>query len=388
MVLLKNQMTKSSSMSNFKILVLSAALSFLPVPAQAADSSHNAYALAENDYKQKRFEQALRGFEQALRDDSNRNKVVIHYMKANCLVQMNQPGEADKEYAIAQALAPGSQIAQYCDLARANIKRLSLTPNAASQTTPRKNADYENDDDDENSDEQKTTAVSAQAKYNPAVSPATLDLIAKQAAIARQRAMEIGNIAAENERIKAANEGRSLQAKLERAASTPRGGTEPVALTPQQIDGIKSQAAAGSEQLRQVGEWKAQQRKQESEDKSEEIRRQAENLQSQLINYRPNINSDIKLNPVGTNLYIRNYSKGIALITPLKAQTKTLPSYKYATEGIQGAVVSKQTSLNKVDGRGTSNATSSSLEEVGQRSVASVKGQLIGHPKPTGAEHP
>jgi tetratricopeptide (TPR) repeat protein len=363
-------------MSSFKTCLLSAALTFLPVSAQAVGTGYNAYALAENDYNQKRFEQALRGFEQALRENSGKNKVVVHYMKANCLVQMNQPAEADKEYAVAQSLAPGSQIAKYCEVARANIKRLSLTQNAASRTMPPKNAD---DDDDENSDEQKTTAASTQAKNNPAVSPATLDLIAKQAALARQHALEIGNIAAENERTKAANEGRSLQAKLERAAFTPRGGTEPVALTPQQIEGIKNQAAAGSEQLRQAGEWKALQRKQESEDKSEEIRRQAENLQSQLINYRPNINSDIKLNPIGTNFYIRNYSKGIAPITALKAQTKMLPSYKNATEGIQGTVVPKPTSLNKVDARGTSSATPSSL---------TVKGQLIGLPKPTQAEHP
>lgn len=364
-------------MSSFKTCLLSAALSFLQVSAQAADTDHNAYVLAENNYNQKRFEEALRGFEQVLRENSGKNKVVVHYMKANCLVQMNQPTEADKEYAIAQSLAPGSQIAKYCEVARANIKRLTLTQNAASQTMPPKKADDE--DDDENSDEQKTTAASVQAKNNPAVSPATLDLIKKQATLARQRALEIGNIAAENERIKAANEGRSLQAKLERAASTPRGGTEPVALTPQQIEGIKNQATAGSEQLRQAGEWKALQRKQESEDKAEEIRRQAENLQSQLINYRPNINSDIKLNPIGTNLYIRNYSKGIAPIAPLKAQTRTLPSYKNATEGIKGTVVSKQTSLNKVDARGTSSATPSSL---------TVKGQLIGLPKPTQAEHP
>jgi len=65
-----------------------------------------------------------------------------------------------------------------------------------------------------------------------------------------------------------------------------------------------------------------------------------------------------------------------------------LPSYKNATEGIKGTVVSKQTALNKVDGRGTSSASSSSLEVDGQHSVASVKGQLIGRPKPTRAEHP
>ena len=373
-------------MSNFKILFLSATWFSLSLSARAGEISPSSYVRAENDYKQRRFSDALRGFDQALHEQASKNKVVIHYMKANCLMQMNQPGEADKEYAIAQSLAPGSQIARYCKLARGSIKRLSVTPNAASQTASKKNPDDE--DDDENADSEKTTATSAQAKHNQAVSSATLDLIKKQAALARQRALEIGNVAAENERIKAANEGRSLQAKLERAASTPRGGTEPVALTPQQIEGIKSQAAAGSEQLRQAGEWKAQQRKQESEDKSEEIRRQAENLQSQLINYRPNINSDIKLNPVGTNLYIRNYSKGIAPITALKAQTKTLPSYKNATEGIKGKVVSKQTSLNKVDARGTSSATSSPSQVHGQHSVASVEGQLIGRPKPTQAEHP
>jgi tetratricopeptide (TPR) repeat protein len=376
-------------MPDFKTIVLSAALFCLSVSARADNASHNYFALAENDYKEKKFEQALRGFDQALRDEASKNKVLIHYMKANCLVQMDQPGEADKEYAIAQSLAPGSQVARYCEVARANIKRLSLTQNAASRVTSTKNkVQADDEDDDENTDDQKTTAVSVQAKDNPAVSAATLALIVKQAALARKRALEIGDVAAENERIKAANEARSLQAKLERAASTPRGGTEPVALTHLQIEVIKSQAAAGSEQLRQVGEWKAQQRKQESEDKSEEIRRQAENLQSQLINYRPNINSDIKLNPVGTNLYIRNYSKGINPITPLQAQTKALPSYKSATEGIKGTVLSKQTSLNKVDGRGTSSVTSSSSKVDGHYSVASVKGQLIGRQKPTQAEHP
>lgn len=379
MVQLMQPLTKLSSMCKLKILAFGAVFSALSLSAQAASNSQNVYTAAENDYRQRKFAQALQGFDQALRDQSNKNTVAIHYMKANCFVQMNQPGEADEEYALAQSLAPGSQIAKYCEVARANIKRLSMAPNMTSRTTVKAKAQSDDEDDDENGDDKKTSPT---AKNNAPVSPATLDLIAKQAALARQRALDIGNVAAENERLKAANEARSLQSRLERAASTPKGSTEPVALTPAQIDAIKSQAAAGSDQLKQVGEWKAQQRKQESEDKAEEIRRQAENLQSQLINYRPNINSDIKLNPVGTNLYIRNYSKGIDPITPLKAQTKMLRGYKSAIEGIKGEVMSKQTSLNKVDGRGTSKATSPSPEANGQHSVASVKGQLLNPKSP------
>ena len=354
--------------------------------AFAAQESH--YALAESAYRQKNFARSLQEYDRALRLESGINTAAVHYMKGNCLMQLRQPAAADQEYAQAQLLAPNSQTARYCEQARVNIRQITQAPNTAPRSAAGKGKaitnDDEHDEDNENNENNEKDADSPKAIAHDTngkkVSPGTLDLIAKQAALAQKRALEIGNVAAENERIKAQNEARSLQARLERAASTPKNGsTEPLALTPAQLEAIKGQAAAGSEQLKQAGEWKAQQRKQESEDKAEEIRRQAENLQSQLINYRPNINSDIKLNPVGTNLYIRNYSNGLAPIMPMKANTGLLPSYKNATEGIKGSMTSNQTSLQKIDARGTSNATSASID---------VKGKLIGGPKPTQAEHP
>jgi hypothetical protein len=359
-------------------LFLSQVLSqFLCFTAVAAADSSVEYQKGQQLYAAKDYSNAIINFDIALKNNPQLNNANIHYMKADCLLAMGKHPQADREYAIAETFAPQSQLAIYCKSAREKIK----------QTTK-----SSSDSGDEQT--QSTSALSLMNKnsggehepQNANVPPGTFELIRTQAKLARERAMQTGAIAAENERLRSENEARSLQARLERQASMPKGATEPVTLSPGQLEAIKGQSIAGAEQLRQQGEFRAAQRKFESEEKSEEIRVQAENLQSQLINYRPNINSDIKLNPIGTNLYIRNYSKGIDPILPLKAQPRVMTSDKNATRGIIGEITARQTSLNRTASKGTYYVHPASENTVGQQvgqvskpaqTTKSVKGQLL-----------
>ena len=139
------------------------------------------------------------------------------------------------------------------------------------------------------------------------------------------------------------------------------------------METLRSQAAATGERLKQLGNLKAAIKEQESKEKAEEIQQQADNLEEQLLNDRPHQRSVIKLNPVGTNFYVRNYSSVHPLIVPLQAHyAKSISS-------------DSETTLRSLDGTGrvineTTTGTIRSLHSFGLQgthSVASVKGKVL-----------
>jgi hypothetical protein len=282
------------------------------------------------------------------------SNATAHYLMANCLLKLGRALDANREYYAAESLAPRSKIAEYSRTARTQI-------NAMQKVQPKNSTSLvilSDDDDDEATEDDKKSAASnasnastaskmtdaknANAKIsntkntagNTSVPPGTLELIRQQAALAKRMAVENGAAEAESERQKGIYEARSLQEKAERMAARPAGSNEPINVSPEERERIKAEAATTGERLKQIGNWKASIVEEWSHEKSNEIQRQAENLQEQLIDNRP---SNMKLNPVGTNLYIRNYAK--PPLTPLHAEAKSISTKTTAT------LSSKQTGL-------------------------------------------
>jgi len=286
---------------------------------------------------------------------ANPGDASAHYLKANCLVLLKKNAEAFNEYSLAERLAPKSAIAAYCHNARVKLDQVLK---------------QEETDQAPNADEAQTTP--------PGVPPGTLELIRKQAELAKGRAVETGKAEAENEMTKANYQAKTAQERAERqaaemAAQRSGGGSEQSVLTsPEQLSAARSQAAANAERLKQVGKWKAEMKEQEYQEKADEIERQAAGLQDQLLHKHHSRNQEIELNPVGTNLYIRNYSSVPPSVAPLHAQAASMV----------GAVKSTSASASTADIKAKSLTGAHSSQATGQgtldkRAVTSVKGQVL-----------
>jgi hypothetical protein len=119
---------------------------------------------------------------------------------------------------------------------------------------------------------------------------------------------------------------------------------------------------------------KATIKEQEAQAKQDEIQNQANNLEDQLVNDRPHQISQVKLNPVGTNLYIRNYSSAHPPVVPLRAH------YAKSITSDTDATLRATEATGKINGHTTAGAgrrSSRSLAEQGIHSVTSVKGKVL-----------
>jgi len=232
-----------------------------------------------------------------------------HYLKANCLMNLARLTEASREYAYVIRIAPDSVISQYSKDA---LKRIDSMPQEQRLRVER------------------TQRVSTQAinelssTGSKKVPPGTLELIRFQAARAKEHALQSGEAAAKDERLKASSQGKSEKEKVERlsAANGQRGDHPP--LSAAELQAMQERAARNAEILKQIGDAKAARKEQEAQEKSAELQRQAEDLERQLTDDNYNKHRDIKLNPVGTNLYVRNYAKIAPTVKPMRAQAQSL----------------------------------------------------------------
>lgn len=170
------------------------------------------------------------------------------------------------------------------------------------------------------------------ADTNSKATPATLELIRYQAERAKKHAAEAGTAASNAERTKAELQGQAEKDRVERAS---HGGAraDTSAASTADMAAMRERAAQYADYMKRLGEAKAAQREREAEEKSNELQSQADELERQLTDQNYNKHRDIKLNPVGTNLYIRNYSQIPSTIKPMRAEAASL----------SGTLVSKQT---------------------------------------------
>ncbi len=199
----------------------------------------------------------------------------------------------------------------------------------------------------------------------------TLELIRYQAARAKEHAAAVGNAASQAERAKADLQGRAEKDRVEKMSQSGGARTDLTPLSPAEMAAMRERAEQYAEYTKRVGEAKAAQKEREAEEKSAELQRQADDLENQLTDENYNRNRDIKLNPIGTNLYIRNYSRIPSTIKPMHAQAASL----------SGTASSQQTSARFLS---TDNSKCSNRKTVGQgKSIVrktNVRGELLPAP--------
>ncbi|MDZ4838129.1 MAG: hypothetical protein SGJ27_30470 [Candidatus Melainabacteria bacterium] len=225
-----------------------------------------------------------------------------HYLKANCLVKLKKLPDAIHEYALVEHFAPNTKLAAQAKSAGAKLELFQLQSSA------------------------KVSGEQNGGKVNPKhLPPGTIDLIRKQAVQARNRAIEMGQAEAGNEVSKAANQAKAELDRAERMAQGAQHRGDVTGASGYDAELARNRAQANADQLKQNGEIRAAWKEQEAREKAEILERQAEELEEQLVNDRPYKNRSVKLNPVGTNLYTRNYSSAKPPIKQLDAQAYTLP---------------------------------------------------------------
>lgn len=279
-------------------------------------------------YQAANYQASSKYVESYLRSDSK--SVAARYLLANCLLALNQLPQASHEYSIVLHLNPKSQFA---DNARKAIKQIEAAQiaKAAMIETNRAASDADSEDQEEQVGDgtiNGAKTVTVKPKVAPKHIPAgTLELIRMQTAKARELAVQAGQTEAANEKHKADIQGRSEQEQIERLVNTTGSRGDQQATSGGDLAVLRSRAAQNAESLRQLGEAKAAWKEREAREKSEGLQRQAEELEEQLINNDKDYKGrTVKLNPVGTNLYIRNYSSAKPLVRSLDAQQRMLPA--------------------------------------------------------------
>ncbi len=267
-----------------------------------------------------------------------------HYLKANCLVKLKQLPEAIHEYTLVELCSPGSKLAMQAKSASARLQSYQLKSAA-----------------------KKEISEDVRMKHLP---PGTIELIRKQASQASARAIEMGQAEAGNEVSKASNQARAEQERAERMAQAAQHRGDVTGVSMQDAEIMRSRAQASAEQLRRMGEARAAFKEQEAKDKAEILQRQAEELEEQLINDRPYKNREVKLNPIGTNLYTRNYSSTRPPVKALDAQAYTLPGDAGMRKTSATMSSSRGGTLPVVPGRASSGGS-------GTKAEAKVKGQVV-----------
>jgi hypothetical protein len=272
-----------------------------------------------------------------------------HYLKANCLMKLGRLAEAQREYALVTKLAPDSVISDYSKTAIKGID--ALPPDQRNLLTSSANG--------------SKAGKSASNK----VPPGTVELIRFQAARAKEHALSAGDAASRDEKLKADNQGRSQREAVERLSQSGGARGDHPPLSAAELQAMRERAAHNAEILKQIGDAKAARHEQESRAKSEELQRQAEDLERQLTDENYNKNRDIKLNPVGTNLYVRNYSQIPPTVKPMRARA----------ESLSGVAASQQTSAqlqsSSAAGKLRTNATGQGTNAI--RRETKVKGEVM-----------
>jgi hypothetical protein len=375
------------SAARHKLAQILACTALLAVQAIECCALESDLELAQKYYSAGALSSSVRLLNSIL--EKSPGNATAHYLKANCLLKLKRNAEAFNEYSLAERISPNSKLAYYCRLGEAQIKygsafaskireKAKITQEAKNGLIEKSEEDQTQEQAEEPTEESVRQTVNTvntvapnkkvQRNQNDTLPPGTLELIRKQAASARKRAIEMGQIDALSERQKAENAAISLKEKAERLAARGKGGTEPVALSEAELAAIRSQAAAAGSDLRELGKLKAAIKERESQDKAEEIERQANNLQDQLLDDRHR-QDELRLNPIGTNLYIRNYSK--PPVAPLHAQAKTLAANEMKTQG----KLRTKTENTKVNALSSTKSITKQL--TGKGSIESVKGEVL-----------
>ena len=301
-----------------------------PIVAKSASSTAPASAQAPVNnlgavlklYRAGNYSASKKSLEEIVHYDSQ--NIFARYLLANCLLALKRLPEASHEYELVVHLGPKTP---YADQARKAIKQIEASQLSRAASTVRTLSDNQSDEADmmDNSDsESKRVETKSSPSHLP---PGTLELIRAQTAKARERAIQTGRAEADGEKHKAEVQGKSERERVERLINNGGSRGDQQGLSGADLAALRNRAAQNAESLRQLGEAKAAWKEREARDKAEGLQRQAQELEEQLVNNdRDYKGRTVKLNPIGTNLYIRNYSSAKPAVKSLDAQARILPA--------------------------------------------------------------
>jgi hypothetical protein len=172
---------------------------------------------------------------------------------------------------------------------------------------------------------------------------------------------------------KAEIQGKSERERVERLVNHTGSRGDQQALSGAELSILRSRAAQNAESLRQLGEAKAAWKEREARDKSEGLQRQAEELEEQLVNNdRDYKGRTVKLNPVGTNLYIRNYSSAKPPVKSLDARARMLPAI---TDEMSTSAISRSSATQAKPG--TDRSKPAALGRGISRTETKIEGEVL-----------
>ncbi len=272
----------------------------------AGHSGNSAYKIGLSQFKARNYGFAEKYFEQAAKQ--NPSDAMSRYYLANCLVHLKRHKEAMKQYQMCYQLEPYGVVSGFCRraLLAYNVPlespRLAVLPSASKR--PAEQPPGENSKQFDSA----LMMIRRQAEMEKSRNRDYADDLAKNV-------VESGKVKARRIKARAEDEIRYLYSGGPYAddRGTVRGQMAPIwRLRPVDQQYVKDQA----DQIRKEAEDRAKVEEQLSEEKSKEYKSWSQNRQDTLDQVADNLESQlkgktveegVKLNPVGTGLYVRNY---------------------------------------------------------------------------------
>lgn len=158
--------------------------------------------------------------------------------------------------------------------------------------------------------------------------PGTLELIRAQTLKAKDLALQKGATDAQDELRKVENQIKAEHDKIARLENALGGRGDQQSITPQELQEMRNRLTENIERIKQTGETKAALKEQESQAKADDLQRQADALEKQILRSGNQQDGELKVNPVGTNLYVRNYMDVRPPAKPLHATQQVLPAVR------------------------------------------------------------
>jgi len=291
----------SWQLRNVALVILSIGIGISTTFGSPAALAAGSFELGVKAYNAGKFQTAVNLLTRA--SAANPYDARIHYYRANALVKLGRHKEAIREYGVAYSLDPGGDCASYCEAAL-EAYGLESPRQVAERTAVDTRSITASDIND------ARVRISLQAQE------ATGRLLrsGQQEAAFQQR---LGDIQAQRIGDNAAAEIASIRSSVLLGVGFRRSrfGAQPfffrqVGFTPgqsAQADLIRQQAASAQASARRTAQIQAQRAAEIAAEKARLLDETAANLQSQML--EASLPGSVTLNPVGTNLYVRNYGR-------------------------------------------------------------------------------
>ena len=267
-----------------KSIIFTLTLCSIVLAAHANDLSRGEEAYAQGDFKQ-----ALSLFDKVLSQQAD-NAVALYY-RANTLTKLGLNTQALLDYEQAYKLAPSQTMRDYCLTAISSLQNNSGLP-VLSQTS-------------------SSSHINKRGPKSFALSR-SLDQIQLETALDRVRIVDTGELVAQDFTLKQQLKVAEMQRETERNLQQMRDafyydqfGNKQTTYSALQIQRYQQERQQEQEALAQSIKQNVQNQTLSSQRRAALTQQSANNLESQLAG--GSLPDGVKLDPLGTNLYVRNY---------------------------------------------------------------------------------